>query len=454
MPNDNFDEFVIQIKLETDKIRGDLNNLSKELSKSAETISDKFSNAFNSNKLQRDLAKNTDLIKTATLNITRILTGGLTGLGGILGANFAIDFVKNMTSQAHTMEGAADAYNTNPKKLQLLQEVYKRFGGTPEEANSQVAQLYQRLNTYPIDPSLAQGVTALNINTKGKDTVDIILEALKKIGNGGYDSGQRQTLLNGFGLASLPGNAAVNKPNQLTENIQRAQADLIPDDQRKQLAELDKRFQHVAESWKRIQANILTDIMPAIELFTAITEKITKIFSSDNNKSKYNLDSIDGVNSPRKSNAEIEKIVNNLKKSKNQFQNNDSIDAFIHDFIHSEDSINNQKNNIENNTDNNENKMVPALKPIPEDKLLSEPPIILRERKMEDHQKYMDKIQQSRFSMPNSINNTHSAINHNQQTSYNIDNIHLPSVTNPTQFATEMEMLRNVGYSSGRNQLA
>ncbi len=460
--NSNIDEFVIAVRLETDKLQQDFSKLSGNIKKSADEIKDKFDSTFSPDRLNRNLVKNTDLIKTATLNIAKILTGGLGTLGGILGTKFGIDFIKNMTSQAHGTELISKAFDTSPKQIQLLQEVYKRFGGTAENATGDIAQFASRLRSGQQDPALMSVLHELGIKTnKGtKDPVATILEILQKIGTGGYTPVQRSSLIQraGFGAEGL---AAVNDPNSFQKYIQKVQKDLLDNTDTAQLAELDRRFQDIGERWRKIQTTLLADIVPAIEVMTTLIEKLLHPIDSfkENNQRRKTL-----INKELNHTETREQQIKQFQTGENYTPKNlwNDVKKFI--TPNQKKPITQIQPKVEKIDFESADEMVPPIIIAPDNfkqrKKSTAGQIRPIFRKYNDNQNiiqnqmHLDKIKQGGFSMNNSIPTKHTAINHHNQTSYNMDNVHLHGVNNPRQFVREIDMLRNTAFASGRNQIA
>lgn len=454
----NIDEFVIAVRLETDKIQQDFSKLSNEMKKSADGIKGKFDKIFSPNQLQKDLSKNTELIKTATLNIGKILTGGLGTIGATLGTKFALDFIKNMTSQAHGTELIAKAYGTSPKQVQLLQEVYKRLGGTAENASGVIAQFASRLRSGTVDPAQQSALSELGIKTDkaNRDPVNTILEALQKIGSGGYTAVQRGSLVQRLGLGT-EGMAAVNDPKSFQGYIKKVQKDLLNNTDNSQLAQLDKRFQDLGERWNKIQMTVLTGIVPSLEKLTDVVEAILHPLDTAKaiNKS-IKVTKGDGFTS-RIDKFGSQSPLDMAKSFKPLFESSSygagkkkSLQPKIDDSFFKE----------YNTKDINSDVMVPPI-------MVSPNYFQNQQKKSKQYQShetpnptnmnnqvYLDKVKRGGFIMEKSIANKHTAINHHNQVSYNMDNIHLHEVSSPRQFINEMDMLRNTAFNSGRNQIA
>lgn len=305
--NSTLDEFVISVKLKTDKLDQDFSKLSGSFDKLSKNIKDKFDKAFDPNTLKKNLDKNIDTIKLATINISKILTGGLATLGGFLGTKFAIDFVKNATANANHTQLLSKAFNVRPQQLQLLQEVYKRAGGSAGDASQVVAQLYQRLTSGQPDVGIASAFHQLGIKvTPGHiNPVQLITQALQSLSSGKFNEVQRGSIVNRLGLGT-EGLALANSPGDLQKYISEAQKDLVSDKSINQLADLDRKFQDLGERWNKIQNVLLTKIEPALETFTGWVEKILNIQPANIAK--------DGVNAI-KNNGLLSKYTTNADKT-------------------------------------------------------------------------------------------------------------------------------------------
>ncbi len=273
----NLDEFVIQVKLQTDQLNKDMAGFSDKFNKMSANLGDKLDSAFNSKRVENQFKKSETIISSSVGNIGKILTGGLAGLGAVLGVKFATDFITSMSSKAHGMQFAAQAFGTDPKQLQLLQEVYKRTGSTAEAATQQISQLYQRIHSGQLDQPLSAAVKNLGIDLQGgkRDPVSVILEALKKIGKIENPT-QRGALVNMLGLGA-EGLSLTNKPEQLDKYIKSVQDNLLSKEQIDKFAEVDRQFQDLGQRWTKIQAVLAEKILPSVQYVTSQFEKLLNI---------------------------------------------------------------------------------------------------------------------------------------------------------------------------------
>lgn len=301
--NSTLDEFVISIKLKTDGLEQSVTRLTKIFDNLAVNVKGKMDEAFKPNHLKQNMEKNIDIIKLSALRISKILTGGLGTLGSFLGAKFAIDFIKNMTANAHGTEMLSKAFNVKPQQLQLLQEIYKRAGGAggAGEANQAVGQLYQRLTSGTPDNNLAAAFHQLGIKISpgNINPVQIITQALASLSSGKFNAVQRGNLVQKLGLGSSALSIA-NSPGDLQKFTSEAQKDLVSDKSIKDMAELDRRFQDVGERWNKIQNVMLTKILPVIEQATKGFEMLLGIDSratmkgyANNFKNKFGAKAVD-----------------------------------------------------------------------------------------------------------------------------------------------------------------
>ncbi len=492
--NNKVDEFIIAVKLETDQLKQDFSKLNANFDKMGKDVKDKFDKIFSPNDLKKNLSKNEDLLKTYTLSFSKILTGGMIGLGTTLGVGFALDFIKGMTSQAHGMQTMSQAFGTTPRNLQLLQEVYKRAGDTPETANNQVAGLYQRLT----DVSNPQGVAKLSrvLSGLGVSTQEVmsdpstaILKILKKISQ--FKTPQeRSTYLGLTGLTSLGTQALVNNPRNIGKYTKEVQGDLVSNEDITKQAELDKRFQDLGERWRKIQTTLLDDIIPGLEGLTNIVDKLLHPLDTIGKASAHGanfMPNIAGImpvlnqnnvgihTTPMPTlNSIWDKIKSGIAFAEtsgglpSQVRKADAMGAYgkygltlktareqlasEHNPMANTITADKLRANNYQLADEIAGRYFNRL-----NKAYGTEGAIKRYRGSNNNftnEMYLQKVKQNSVSMQQSVPAQHSAINHNTSTSYNIDNIHLPNVNNPQQFVSELNMLQTTAFNSGRNQLA
>lgn len=268
----NLDEFVIAVKLETDKLNKDFLSLQKNFSNLSENLEKNFSKVFNPATLKTKMTKNEEVIKGSVANIAKILTGGLGAVAGIMGVKFATDFIMNATANAHASQFASKVFNTTPRNLQQMQQVYKRAGGSPESASADIANVYNRMNSQ--DPAFRMMLQMFKIKTDSgnRDPEKVLIDIINSLSNVQRRE-YRNSYAKAFGLSDS-GSRFINERGSLNKYIQDVDKDLISNKNIEQLAEEDKRFQLVAEKWTNIQNTIAHGILPVVERFTDMVEKL------------------------------------------------------------------------------------------------------------------------------------------------------------------------------------
>lgn len=316
----NLDEFVIEVKLKTDKLSNQLENLSKKIESTAgeadnafakafeqtnknlnkafeqtnknlqnafKKTNENFKKAFDNQQIKKQMDMNESIIGGAVMRIGRMFTGGLAGFGILLGAKLALDFAKGFTSQGHNLQFMSGALNTTPQNLQLLQNLYQRAGSGKDEANSVISSLYSRLTSGQLDQSLSAslGILGIDVQRAQRDPTSVILEALKKIGNAGFSQAQRGQLVQGLGLGGA-GSYFANKPQDFSKFLDEAKQSLISNDDVNKLADMDRKFQDIGARWTKIQEVILQKIYPALNKITDLTEQVFGIKNTNTNNKK------------------------------------------------------------------------------------------------------------------------------------------------------------------------
>ena len=203
MSNNNIDEFVVSIKLETDKLNQSFANLSSKFDNLGKDISTRFDKSFSEKKLARSLDKSKNVLNASMPVFKNILTKGLIGIGAIVGADFALQFIKGFSSKSNNLQLISSAVGSTTRNTQVLQRLYEQAGISPDTANQTIYQLYKRLHSGMPDVPLAKSLQILgeqfNPNT---DPVELILRAYKKTGamKGGNREVLRNQLLGGLGI--------------------------------------------------------------------------------------------------------------------------------------------------------------------------------------------------------------------------------------------------------------
>lgn len=462
----DIDEFIIEIKLATDKLNADLGRVTNSLEKNAEVMQKSFNKAFSPRKLQNNLKTNENIISNSILNINKILKGGLYGLGGVLGIQFATDFIKSISEQAGKMqrlELLSSAYGTSAKNLQLLQQVYERSGGTKEEATRDISQLYNRLTSGELDQKLAAAISRLGLKTNmgKKDPALLILDAIKGMGTGGFTATTQNIIRQQLGLSETT-LKTIREPKLLNEYMKAVKDNAIDDKDIKNLSEFNRGLQSIGNWFDKFKTKVISKSLST--LFPQLNnednnkkreESFIKVLTNDNKKSHWEdvkksiamLETSGGV--PR----QVSKADKNgayglyglrLQTAKDQLK-----------YEHKEEEA---------------NKLTPALLRNNNYKLANE----ISERyfnRMEkayglenalkryrggnevDKEIYKNNVLRNMYNMQHQTSKPHGAINHHQ-VSYNIDNINLHGVDDANGFANELSMLSLTSFNNSRNQLA
>ena len=277
MSNNNIDEFVVSIKLETDKLNQSFANLSSKFDNLGKDISTRFDKSFSEKKLARSLDKSKNVLNASMPVFKNILTKGLIGIGAIVGADFALQFIKGFSSKSNNLQLISSAVGSTTRNTQVLQRLYEQAGISPDTANQTIYQLYKRLHSGMPDVPLAKSLQILgeqfNPNT---DPVELILRAYKKTGamKGGNREVLRNQLLGGLGIDNEAATLFANNPDKFNKYLESAQKNLISDETLQQYADMDRRFQDLGQRWKSIESSVMDNLLPAFEFITNSVEGI------------------------------------------------------------------------------------------------------------------------------------------------------------------------------------
>ena len=473
----NSDQFVIAVKLETDKINQQMAEMQNKMNSFSGKVEDSLIKAFSGDSLQKQLTKSQDILKTSVNNMNKILTGGLMGLGSVLGVDFMMKFIDGATSRAHGLQAISQAYNTTPKKAQLLQEVYKRTGGSAEGASQAIGQLYTRLNSGQIDQGLGSVINQLGIkNAQNRDPAEVIIEMLRKIGSGGFTNVQRGSMVQraGLGQEAL---ALTNNPQLLNKYIKEVTPNLINNKSSNDLAELDRQFQDLGQRWEQI-ANTVTDkLLKPLKIITDIIENSLGMQTQDSTIKPKNFTVFNDFNKT------IDNMLNDGSKIWDKVKSGigfaetsggnvkqklkaDAMGAYgtyglrlstAKDQLKFEGkqkeatslTVDDLRANNYKKADEIAQKYYERLA-----KAYGQETAIKKfhgSLNQTENQEYLNKVlKHTAYSVQPLVaqNNTESTQHH---THYNVDNIHLHNVQNPKHFTDELSSLRNLAFSSSGN---
>lgn len=512
MPSEKVDSFAIEVKLQTDVLNKDFKRLQDNFKNLSDTVKKRFDDTFSPKDLQRNLTKNEDVLKTFIPRFSNILTTGLVGLGAELGVKFAIDFVKGLTSQAHGMQAISEAFHTTPRNLQRMQEIYKRFGGTPEEATTDIAQLYKRAASGMPDQALDSALSQLGMTRREimQDPSNAVFKLLQKIGaaQGGTPEGTQVLRRNyvgrlGFGDRALQ---AANQPRALSRYNREVERDLVSNEDIAKQAELDKRFQDLGESWRKIQTTLLSDVLPALEGVTNVIDKLLHPFDTMGKAAasganfQPNIGGLMSTQDPNKIPIHTtswglwDMLKSMFKLPHTQMPVNKSsplsIDALWRGVMQAETSggipsevlkanargafghyglrLTTAQDELRQEGNKNYKNLTPQMLmannyQLADDIAKKHFQRLIKRFGVDKGIKYygdptvpdyVERVKRGALSSPSALPAQHSAINHHSNVAYNIDNISLPNVQNSQQFFHELDMLKTTAFSSGRNQLA
>ena len=482
---DNFDQFVIEVKLQTDKLNNQFKNLSDKFEGFSTDLGKKFDKSFDSDKLKKQMSRNESIIDSSAKNISKILGVGLSLFGVSFGTKFALDFIKGFASKGQNLQFLSQAFNTNPKQLQLLQQIYQRAGGSPESANAQVAQLYQRLTSGQLDQGLSSALKQLGIRVNGgkRDPVSIILEAIQKIGNSGFNNIQRGSLIQRLGLGA-EGSTLTNQPELFTKYKKEVKDrnSFISDKDVEQAAELNKKLQDLSLRWDIITNTLMTKFVPTLEVFTNSIAKIMGIdIPKDSKTLKTVVDDIAYIfkttnNKDFVAQEQWDKWKNSIANAEtsgglpNQIKKADKLGAYgtyglrlstgkdvLNRLLHRPDLAENltadklRENNYSLANSLSEIYFKNLIQKFGVEKGLEH---YYGSKNPEENKGYADKVLHGGFNYQPKTNQIHGAVNHNQQVSYNLDNVHMHGVNNMQSFMNELNSLSQVAYNSSGNRLA
>jgi hypothetical protein len=493
MASENIDDFVISIKLETDKLNQNFSSLSSKFDNFGKDIANRFDKNFNEKKIAHSLDKSKNILNSAMPTFRNILTKGLIGIGSVVGVDFALQFIKGFSSKANNLQLVSGAVGSTPQNAQILQRLYQQTGVNPDSANQVIYQLYKRLHSGVPDVPLAKSLQILgekfNPNT---DPVELILKAYQKIGSfkGENKEVLRNQLLGGMGLENEASTYLVNNPDKASKYLEEAKKNNLSDNIIDKYADMERRFQAIGQRWKNIEGAIMNGILPGIELFTKGVETLLNLDMSPLSReisvpgvNKMINSKLQGVNkmiglnqSPINLNSSLNdlwKFVTGVESSggKNKERDNRANNPNDYSFGSGHITLNTAKkymsnvtpemlraNNYQladelakkelaNNLNQSKGNVLEALSRYHTGKPNSSTNEM--QRYISSGYKYQKDIQQS-------TRQNHGAINHNKQVAYNVNGITMHGVQDVKGFTDELQRyaLDTTAFNVGSNIIA
>ncbi len=465
------DKLVISIQLQADQMQEQLASLQDKVTKFGKQSKQNLDDSFDSKKFKESTKKIESIISDSTKNIVGILKGGLVGVGVALGVDFALDFVHGVTKQGLSLQSASAAFGVSTDNLQLVQGLYKRFGGSAEAGTSDIANLYKQLTSPGGSARFGQAAVAFqqygqtlnatDANGKLKDAGALLVEILQKSTKLPYTV--RSSVFQLLGLNDVA-RAAAKDPQLLNRSI----ADVRREGFRTKEsidkeAEMERRFQNLSQRWELIGADIADKFLPLLELITSYIEKV--LHPLDTLKAidhdlmypmgKFSGTSNDAFSVYRKPLSSIESSGGkDPRAGNNEFQVTEIAAKDVFPNLTHDQWLAN-KNNPAFLEEASRLYFDKAYKLAGGDPLGARAYYNGGPRGLSNYNRtgvatspYDQQKWQNILSTQNSI------VNHHHNIAMNMANVNLPQVTNPAQFANEMKKMSTTAYAFSGNVLA
>jgi hypothetical protein len=172
------DKLVIQVSFDNDGFSQSAKKVNEEIKKVSKTTETELGKGLDKKKFEEKSKVIVNVMEQTTKSISGILTKGLAGIGTVIGAKFAIDFVQAFGEKSKNLELGASTLNYNRQGGQLFEKLFGRVGNS-QNAGGALANLSKSINSFTGNSNLAKflgqiGKTIYD-ESGNKKTTDVLL---------------------------------------------------------------------------------------------------------------------------------------------------------------------------------------------------------------------------------------------------------------------------------------